>query len=284
MLPIVSLRKQSDVITKESQHEVMDRVSSQETDGVFRISERILSPHSIAAEPRVDKKSAETLYVLEGNPTIFSGDSSAQYNPGTIVYIPKNTLYGYTNPTETTVRVLCISTPLIGNNEGLGESIGLKHDSAIPDAVVVSREGEGIVFPMEPGSLVRFKVLSRQTSDVIEMYERELPPHTIGADPHLHKTTTETFYVIEGRPTILCGEASSEYGPGDVIVVPPNTVHAYFNHSDTPVKVLIWFTPGLGHDEFFRELSKLKHGPPNTYQRDLNSLRERFDSISVSLD
>jgi quercetin dioxygenase-like cupin family protein len=149
---------------------------------------------------------------------------------------------------------------------------------------LISLAGEGEIFAMEPGSLVRFKILSRDTDGLLEMYERELPPRTIGADPHLHRTTTETFYVVSGHPSILCGSARRQYAPGSIVVVPPGTVHAYDNTTDAPVKVLICFTPGLGHEEFFRELSVLKAGPSEVYQERLDALRRRFDSTSVTED
>lgn len=147
---------------------------------------------------------------------------------------------------------------------------------------LVSLAGEGEVFAMEAGSLVRFKILAKDTGGLLEMYERELPPRMIGADPHMHRTTTETFYVVAGTPTILCGTVEQDYSPGAIIVVPPNTVHAYHNHTDEAVKVLIAFTPGLGHEEFFRGLAVLKHGPRETYQAGLDALRLRFDSYSVA--
>ena len=146
---------------------------------------------------------------------------------------------------------------------------------------VISHPGEGEIFDLEPGSLVRFKVLSKDTDRVVEVYERELPPRTIGADPHLHATTTETFYVVSGTVSILCGPVQDDYGAGSVLVVPPNTVHAYNNASDSPAKLLIFFCPGLGHEQFFRGLATLKHGPTDRYQQDLDALRQRFDSTSV---
>jgi quercetin dioxygenase-like cupin family protein len=149
---------------------------------------------------------------------------------------------------------------------------------------LVSAAGEGEVFEMEPGSLVRFKIFSRDVDGLLEMYERELPPHTIGADPHVHHTTTETFYVVSGNPTILCGSTRRRYAPGSIVVVTPHTVHAYDNETDEPVTVLICFTPGLGHEEFFRELSALKAGPAELYQERLDALRVRFDSTSVTVD
>ncbi|MBT9584383.1 hypothetical protein IV102_13655 [bacterium] len=142
---------------------------------------------------------------------------------------------------------------------------------------LVSAPGQGLIFPMEPGSLVRFKVIGENTDHALEMYEREVPAHTIGADPHLHLTTVETFYVVRvsGDPLILVGETRQQFGPVSV-VVPKN------NQTDQPIKILVTFTPSLGHHEFFRGLSLLKAGPPEDYVAGLAALRLRFNSISVT--
>ena len=75
---------------------------------------------------------------------------------------------------------------------------------------------------MEPGSLVRFKVFSKDTQGLFEMYERELPPRMIGADSHFHRTAVETFYVVHGTATILCGDTKRDYDAGSIVVVPKN--------------------------------------------------------------
>ena len=141
--------------------------------------------------------------------------------------------------------------------------------------------GEGPTYPMEPGSLVRFKILTDETGGALEMYEREVPAHTIGADPHLHRTTVETFYVLEGQATILVGETRAVFGPGASLVVPRNTVHGFWNESPEPIRLLVTFTPGLHHHLFFEGLSRLKAGPPEEYVAGLAALRERFDSSTV---
>ena len=43
---------------------------------------------------------------------------------------------------------------------------------------------------------------------------------------HMHKTHTETLYVIEGKIEMKIAGNTREYGPGDVIFIPMNTVHA----------------------------------------------------------
>jgi hypothetical protein len=40
----------------------------------------------------------------------------------------------------------------------------------------------------------------------------------------------------------------------------------------------------LGHEEYFRELSGLKHGPAEDYQTGLDALRLRFDAESVRVE
>lgn len=147
---------------------------------------------------------------------------------------------------------------------------------------IYSEPGQGILIPMEPGSLVRFKILARDTDHRFEMYEREVPPHTIGADPHYHEATEETFYIVSGIATILCGEERSPYGAGSIVVVPRGIVHGYWNETPEPIKLLITFCPGLDHDQFFQGLSQLKNGPPDRYADDLAALRKRFGSVSVT--
>jgi len=43
---------------------------------------------------------------------------------------------------------------------------------------------------------------------------------------HLHRTHTETLYVIEGSITMTMGGKSRAYGPGDVIFIPMGTAHS----------------------------------------------------------
>jgi quercetin dioxygenase-like cupin family protein len=146
---------------------------------------------------------------------------------------------------------------------------------------IISESGEGILIPLEHGSLVRFKILARDTDHAFEMYEREVPPHTIGADPHYHEATDETFYVVSGTATIQVGEKRRPFAAGSIVVVPRQTVHGYWNETAEPIKLLITFCPGLDHERFFQGLSRLKAGPPDRYVDDLAALRKEFGSVSV---
>lgn len=146
---------------------------------------------------------------------------------------------------------------------------------------MISLPGEGKTFELEPGSWARFKLTTEMTDGKVESFERFVPPHTLGADPHYHHTLTEYLYVISGEATIQSGESIEAYGAGSMVLVPPKVVHGFWNRSDEPMKLMISFVPAFNHDHFFEELKKLKNGPPETYERDLAALRVRFDSVSA---
>lgn len=45
------------------------------------------------------------------------------------------------------------------------------------------------------------------------------------AELHAHPTMYENYYVLEGRAVYQVGENEYEVGPGDMIIVPPATLH-----------------------------------------------------------
>jgi hypothetical protein len=55
-----------------------------------------------------------------------------------------------------------------------------------------------------------------------------------GADPHFHKTFSESFYVMEGG------------------------IHAFSNESGAPARMLILFAPGPPREEYFTELADIR--------------------------
>lgn len=52
-----------------------------------------------------------------------------------------------------------------------------------------------------------------------------------GQGPRLHKHTyDETWVVIEGNLTFQSGEELLDAGPGDIVIVPPDTPHKFTNN------------------------------------------------------
>ena len=77
-----------------------------------------------------------------------------------------------------------------------------------------------------------------------------------GPAPHVHRESDEAFYVLEGRFTFLRDAERVAAGAGSFILVPRGTRHGYEAAVDGS-RLLIWYTPAGGFDEFMRELDGL---------------------------
>jgi len=67
-----------------------------------------------------------------------------------------------------------------------------------------------------------------------------------GHDFHLHPGQEEVIYVVSGTIEQWLLEDRRELTPGDSIFIPPDTVHASFNVSDEPAKLMVALGPCVG--------------------------------------
>ena len=124
---------------------------------------------------------------------------------------------------------------------------------------------------------VTYKITSDQTDDALGLYEVTLQPGIIGASPHLHRRLTEIFQVIEGSLVVLLGKRNVSIGPGDLVRVPPGTVHAFANCGAAPVVFLLIFTPALRREGFFEKLAALAPTGRLENREALLEIFSRFD-------
>ena len=97
-----------------------------------------------------------------------------------------------------------------------------------------------------------------------------------GASPHLHKGSSELFFVIEGSAQILAGSNVTTLRDGDLAVVPPGTPHAFAAPPGSPADLLIVLTPGVERFGYFRLLAQLQLGQASP--EDLLAAQDRFDN------
>ncbi len=64
-----------------------------------------------------------------------------------------------------------------------------------------------------------------------------------GALPHAHPNIEQACYMLEGRARAEVGGEVQELGPGDSCFFPAGMEHAFTVVSDTPVKVLVIYSP-----------------------------------------
>jgi mannose-6-phosphate isomerase-like protein (cupin superfamily) len=101
---------------------------------------------------------------------------------------------------------------------------------------------------------------SRATGGALTSQRIILQHGAAGATPHHHTGSSELFYVISGAAEMLTGERVHTVGEGDLVVVPPGTVHAFTAARDNDADLLIILTPGVERFEYFRQLQRIAAG------------------------
>jgi len=102
-----------------------------------------------------------------------------------------------------------------------------------------------------PGDMYRFLVTGQETGGAYFAMEAFVPPG--GGPPlHIHRNEDETFYVVEGRSEFRLGADTVTAGVGDFVNIPRGTVHRFHNASDSPLRMILTFTPA-NIEKFFEE-------------------------------
>jgi mannose-6-phosphate isomerase-like protein (cupin superfamily) len=92
-----------------------------------------------------------------------------------------------------------------------------------------------------------------------------------GAGPplHVHHDADEIFTVVSGDYKFICGESIIEAGAGDVVLVPRETPHTFFNSGAGPGHLLVTMRPG-GFEGFFKAVAAANLAVP----RDMAAIAE----------
>jgi len=93
------------------------------------------------------------------------------------------------------------------------------------------------VGPQAPGATMRW--LIDDTHDGAPVYAlRMVELAAGGSSPHHQHPYEHENFVVEGRGKVLMDGVWHPLKPGDIVFVPPNTVHQYANAGDEPFKFL----------------------------------------------
>jgi mannose-6-phosphate isomerase-like protein (cupin superfamily) len=109
------------------------------------------------------------------------------------------------------------------------------------------------------GTHVRFVAPGAATQGQFGLFEWNMQPRTGGADPHFHRTFSESFFVISGTVEFFDGRRWVPARAGDFLYVPMGGVHGFRAPSDEPSKMLILFAPGTPREKYFRELAEIRN-------------------------
>ena len=89
--------------------------------------------------------------------------------------------------------------------------------------MIVKAGGE--VLPTSHGTFKRVIAASGLIPGITQIAMAEFGPGDV-IEPHSHPTMWEIFLVLEGRMRYRGGDEDEVAGPGDVVMVPPGTVHS----------------------------------------------------------
>ena len=102
-----------------------------------------------------------------------------------------------------------------------------------------------------------------------------------GATPHVHRTFSEAFYVLEGTVGVFDGTDWRDARPGDFLYIPPRGIHGFRNESGQPASMLIVFAPAPPREEYFRELAERIDSGRTFSDEDRAAFMARHDQFEV---
>jgi len=101
---------------------------------------------------------------------------------------------------------------------------------------------------------VVIKIRSEDTNGAMAVIEETVPPRRL-ISPHTHQNDV-WVYVLSGEIGVLVGDKIDIARPGSWALKPRNVMHAMWNASTTPARIIEVLTPG-GSERWFEEISTL---------------------------
>ena len=149
--------------------------------------------------------------------------------------------------------------------------------SYLPDPATISRRGD-----QRSAGRTRFVATGAQTRGDFGLFEVTMPPGGGGPGPHLHRTFSESFLVLEGSLAVLSGDQWTTAHPGDLVYVPRSGVHGFRSAGpDVGARFLILFTPGIPREDYFTGLHELTTGGRTPTTAEIDAFALQHDQLNL---
>ncbi len=132
-----------------------------------------------------------------------------------------------------------------------------------------------------PGGAASYLATGATTKGRFGLYRWDMGPEVSGADPHFHRTMSESFFVLSGTVQLYSGTEWFDARVGDFDHVPEGGLHGFKNRSGEPVSLLILFAPGAPREAYFEGLVELAEGRWKPSHDELEAFFEEHDNIYV---
>ncbi|QIK76138.1 cupin domain-containing protein [Nocardioides piscis] len=132
-----------------------------------------------------------------------------------------------------------------------------------------------------PGGSASYLATGATTDGRFGLYRWDMGQEPAGAQPHFHRTISESFFVVSGTVQLFNGSTWLEGRPGDFLHVPEGGLHGFRNESGEPASLLILFAPGAPREAYFEALVELAEGRWTPSHDELREFMEKHDNIYV---
>jgi mannose-6-phosphate isomerase-like protein (cupin superfamily) len=110
--------------------------------------------------------------------------------------------------------------------------------------------------PMK-ASAASYLAIGDTTHGQFGLYRWDFTGPPSGPDPHIHRSISESFFILAGTVRLYDGARWIDATAGDFLFVPEGGVHAFSNESGRPASMLLLFAPGAPRERYFEGLAGL---------------------------
>ncbi|GCD92281.1 cupin domain-containing protein [Nocardioides sp. LS1] len=132
-----------------------------------------------------------------------------------------------------------------------------------------------------PGGAASYLATGATTHGRFGLYRWDMGPEPAGANPHFHRTISESFFVLSGVVRLYDGRQWVDAHPGDFDYVPEGGLHGFRNESGEPASLLILFAPGAPREAYFEGLVAFSEGRWKPSHEELQAFLEEHDNHYV---
>jgi mannose-6-phosphate isomerase-like protein (cupin superfamily) len=131
------------------------------------------------------------------------------------------------------------------------------------------------------GGAASYLATGATTGGRFGLYRWDMGTQPGGAEPHFHRTITESFFVLSGTVSIYDGNEWVPSTAGDFAFVPEGGLHGFRNDSGEPASMLILFAPGAPREAYFEGLMEMAAGRWKPSHEEFVAFCEEHDNIYV---
>jgi quercetin dioxygenase-like cupin family protein len=138
------------------------------------------------------------------------------------------------------------------------------------------------VSPLKIGAtMARFLVPGSLTGGRFGLFHWDVGQGGGTANPHFHRTFSESFYVLAGNVELYNGNEWMKTSPGDFLYVPEGGIHGFRIDPDREASMLILFAPGPPREQYFEELAEIVESGRQLSDEEMTEFLARHDQYMV---